>query len=490
MRLGSPFLTALRRFLAAPSFYVPSAVDAAQPAPSATRQVVGVFRQRPDGSVVFRGDDAPDRTIPVVNPDQVPAGSLDLPVVTSVRGENEGVRVMSPLVLEAVASWNAQRGRFPRGRFERLHDAYASLSTRADEAMRAGTMSPPAPDHLVPVLTLTEREIVEAYGALGQLDDDNRKRLAQQFLKVRRTQKAQYERNDQYPRKRTERIFKNSRGAVALAERDALGSFCSGVLVARDLVLTAGHCFARVLPGEIKERLEVRFNFERDLSGMQLAQDRYPLDRVVAEGDSVFPDGPTLDFALVRVGQNSTGKPPGDTHPPQCLSPRQVRRDDPLYVIGHPRGDFRVVHDNAFVYFPFQVNRFDFTRLKLMVDAELSSDPRRQTELERFERSYRGRKDANGNELFEHYSEKWGRQPTIGANSDTYHGNSGSPVYGRRTHQVVGIFTEGEPDVDAPFTAGWRRHEAMIPTSEITRQLDRMMPEWRKEPGVCGGSGT
>ena len=94
----------------------------------------------------------------------------------------------------------------------------------------------------------------------------------------------------------------------------------------------------------------------------------------------------------------------------------------------------------------------------------------------------------SGDEVFEHFSLRWGLQPTIGANSDTYHGNSGSPVYSRRSHEVVGIFTEGEPDVAAPFQAGWRRHEAAIPVTVIVQQLDRLAAAWRKAPGLCRAS--
>ncbi|MGH9350537.1 MAG: trypsin-like serine protease [Vicinamibacterales bacterium] len=472
-----------RPFRLARIAYVTATPFAAQPQAAAPpqRESTGVFRLRPDGTIVYRADNAPEAWRPVLNPDAVPQASLELPVRVTLRTEDDGVRVTTPPVLEAVASWRERRNRFSKLRFEALHVAFGALESRA-EAMRRGTMS--GEEELTVPLAQVEEEIVDAYGALGSTDDESRKVLVRQFLEVRRTQKARYDRNDQYPPAAYDRIYRNSRGAVALADRDENGSFCSGVLVSRDLVLTARHCFTRLLP-EQRARVEARFNYERDLSGIPLKDDRYPFAGIVAEGQRVLDDGPRLDFALVRLGQNAAGRLPGDTHPPQCLSTRAVHRDDAVYVIGHPRGDSRVVHDNAFVYFPFQVNRFSFNRLQIIVDAELTNHPKRSAELERFRQSYRRRTLDSGDELFEHFSEKWGRQPTIGANSDTYHGNSGSPVYSRRFHHVVGIFTEGEPDVEAPFEPGWRRHEAAIPVTVIMQQLDRLIPAWRKEPGLC-----
>ena len=62
------------------------------------------------------------------------------------------------------------------------------------------------------------------------------------------------------------------------------------------------------------------------------------------------------------------------------------------------------------------------------------------------------------------------KMPTIGANCDTFHGNSGSGAFLKRTQRVVGILIGGQPDVDR-LRSGWARHEAILPIGPILDEI-------------------
>ena len=164
-------------------------------------------------------------------------------------------------------------------------------------------------------------------------------------------------------------------------------AFCSGVLVARDIVATAGHCVDTPEKGT-PPVTEIKFVFGYRMIDKKNAQ------RVISNGeiyvgkeivDKIYtPTGE--DWALVRLNQKVVGHEPV----PVRISSKIADKED-LYVIGYPRGlpakfaDGSTVRDNS--------NRQFFV-----------------------------------------------------ANLDTYAGNSGSPVFNRRTHEVEGILVRGEKD--------------------------------------------
>lgn len=162
-----------------------------------------------------------------------------------------------------------------------------------------------------------------------------------------------------------------------------LGCFCSGFLVAPDVIATAGHCVkgARDLPG-------VRFVFGFRLTSASKVRTEFPPDDVYAGaaviGRQLDDDG--TDWALVRLDRPVVGR-----KPVRFRKEGKVRTGQPLYVIGHPCGlpqkyapGATVRHNSPKTYFV--------------------------------------------------------------ANLDTYGGNSGSPVFDSKTHRVEGILVRGETD--------------------------------------------
>ena len=97
-----------------------------------------------------------------------------------------------------------------------------------------------------------------------------------------------------------QRIYTISRGCCGVREAGGMQPECSGVLVARDLVLTASHCTEDFQPHE----LEICFNFEQDLGNVELPVSVYPVVEYVARGAKQTQG--KLDFTLIRVGAEPT----------------------------------------------------------------------------------------------------------------------------------------------------------------------------------------
>ena len=168
--------------------------------------------------------------------------------------------------------------------------------------------------------------------------------------------------------------------------------FCTGWMVGRDIIATAGHCYDE---GDIGN---VYFVFGFEMIDAQTPVNLFEADQVdrgvqvVSREESDSTGG---DYALIRVDRRL--RVPG-------ASPLNIRRSgsaavgDQVGVIGHPSG------------LPLKIAFGDATRVRI------SSHPA----------------------YFE-------------ANLDTYGGNSGSPVFNASTGQVEGILVRGNDDyVDGP----------------------------------------
>jgi secreted trypsin-like serine protease len=438
--------------------------------------VDGVLQKKPDGTVqlVPRQPQAP--AIELEDSPSVPTAALNLPLTLTLQEDAHGTHVTS-FTLQALSNWDREKSRLSSPRFKATQDAFANLAAATEKAMQPGTLGGDT-RLLAEKLDSTASALADAYAQTPPADALTRRELVRRYRDITTTQK-QYGDNDVYPPETYDHIFQNSRGIAALGRPDE-PTFCSGVLIAADLFLTAAHCLDKYAPGE----LEARFNYEiKDRALLPL--DRYPVLDEFARGEP-FPtaaDAP-LDYVILTLGRNADGKLPGEVWPKQCLSRQRVVSAEPLYVVGHPGGEARVVFDNTFVYFPFRLmGQQEKSRLRLRVETELANADDRDARLQEFESTYRPRQ-LGPLMVFENYSARWHNQPVIGANCDTRHGASGSPAYGRRKHTVVGILIEGEPDT-LLFDVGWRHHEAILPMTAIVEQLDQLRPRWDKTADVC-----
>lgn len=162
-----------------------------------------------------------------------------------------------------------------------------------------------------------------------------------------------------------------------------LGCFCSGFLVAPDVIATAGHCV------KSKQDLAgIRFVFGFRMSDAQTARTTFAADDVYAGasviGRQLADDG--TDWALVRLDRPVVGRKPVPVR-----TAGKVPATARLFVIGHPCG------------LP--------------------------------------QKYAPGAKVRDNSP-----APFFVANLDTYGGNSGSPVFNASNHSVEGILVRGDND--------------------------------------------
>jgi hypothetical protein len=162
-----------------------------------------------------------------------------------------------------------------------------------------------------------------------------------------------------------------------------LGCFCSGVLVAPDVVATAGHCVKSSADLE-----HIRFVFGFRMVDADTARTTFP-EKDVYHGTEVIrrrftPD--RTDWALVRLDRPVVGR-----KPVKLRGSGKVKSDERVFVIGHPCG------------LPQKLAR--------------GARVRNNTHAAYFV-----------------------------ANLDTYGGNSGSPVFNGGNHQLEGLLVRGQKD--------------------------------------------
>jgi hypothetical protein len=162
-----------------------------------------------------------------------------------------------------------------------------------------------------------------------------------------------------------------------------LGCFCSGFLVARNVVATAGHCVKG--PADLRT---TRFVFGWRMLDAARARTTFPAEDVYTGksivGRELTPTG--ADWALVKLDREVTGR-----MPLAVRTSGKVGNTAKVFVIGHPSG----------------------------LPAKYAPGAR-----------------VRDNTPASHFV----------ANLDTYGGNSGSPVFSTGTKQVEGILVRGEND--------------------------------------------
>jgi len=160
------------------------------------------------------------------------------------------------------------------------------------------------------------------------------------------------------------------------------GAFCTGALVAPDVVLTAGHCVR-----ELYDCRQTAFVFGFALGAAGQAADSVPMEDVYYCRELLDREEqkPGADWALVRLDRPVAGRAP------LAVSRTEPAAGAPLFVIGHPSGLPTKVAGGANV------------------------------------------RDASPPGYFV-------------ANLDTYGGNSGSPVFNGETGLIAGVLVRGEKD--------------------------------------------
>lgn len=166
-----------------------------------------------------------------------------------------------------------------------------------------------------------------------------------------------------------------------------IGAFCSGTLVGKNLIMTAGHCITS--EGDCANTRFV-FGFNLKTAGEQPssapASDVYSCKKIVKQYLGGDPDALEPDYALVELDRPAEGRAPLPVN--RGAGPAA---GDALFVIGHPNGLPVKVAGGATVRDPSPAGYFV-------------------------------------------------------ANLDTYGGNSGSAVFNAETGLIEGILVRGDTD--------------------------------------------
>lgn len=419
--------------------------------------------------------------------DRIPAG---IPVEIELERRDDEV-VARDFDVKALKDWEQAKRSLPASKFGKLHDDFEDLRQHFDKLKSGRAMGD---DDLQKKIETTKRDTTEGYFA-PRTNNRERELLCDQFanlLEMEAGIKATHGRDDNYTPQVYRKIFNNSGSVVGIALAGRNRTIASGVLIGDDLVLTCRHTF------EIynKKPEDCVVWFEHDDDQGNASRLIFPGGKIVAQGQAI-PDrlDKPLDFVLFEIGKNealnqkASEMTIGDVgqqrprFPKASLQPRLLIRDESVYVVGYPEQvQEKIVHDNAFVLFPFQVNTTQFEQLHLQVCAEYKNAKKRGEVSERVQKIYNtflASYRQAGNGQFELYSATLQNFPLLLVDCDTSKGDSGGGAFDRRNGGLIGILYGGSY-AQHRVSSGWRYHEGVIPISLI---LDQINDQLEPDPG-------
>lgn len=187
------------------------------------------------------------------------------------------------------------------------------------------------------------------------------------------------------------------------ADHHAYRRACSGFLISEDLLATAGHCFESQY---YCDNQLIAFDVDADSEisrGFKTSEKNiYHCKEIVSP---VYDRGSLQDYAIVRLDRKS------DRVPLKLRTKGSVSTNDQVFLIGHPLG-------LPLVYSP---------------QAAISE---------------------NVDPLF------------FKARVNSFHGNSGSPIFNAKTQLVEGILVRGEEDVESDETRQCQKYIKYFPANE------------------------
>ena len=440
----------------------------------------------------------PDISLPVFD-GSIPDFWKDLPLQAEARMLTDGTFELQDPTLEILAGWNADQDLFPNHQYRELHERYQVLESVSENWIPQ--LSESIAEDTAKLELATESVFEAALAEYSEISDSFplgyplRRALVRQVAHATelrtsiRERKAVYGLDDRYSPSTYLTIYEASRSAVGLLKNEGSQPYCSGVLVGNDVVLTALHCLHHENDLMAPEDIEVIFDYVGNGGQSQIfpVLEVYPSPRPGGDQEQLDFGLLILDLAAADADLLEDGASP--LPKPLCLSRSHVKRETPVYAVGHPRQAFKMIADNSRVHFPFQVEQNAFANLQALLESEFEDLTILAQKLDELTKSYRPVKDEQGQPTgsFRYFrNETWGSQPVFGVDTDTFGGNSGSPVFNRRsrTHKVLGILISGMRDRPRAFNPGWDAHESILPASEILRNLDEALPNWRQR-GFC-----
>lgn len=254
---------------------------------------------------------------------------------------------------------------------------------------------------------------------------------------------------------------------------------CSGIAIDAEWIMTAGHCLAR---GPLSDAVSISF----DGRGSQPLRVRGLKDRWPSSIPGVNLEDP-LDYVFLRIEPTTElqaviaaldAEAGTQGLHPLCLLTGDLPYRQPVFAIGHPLGRDMTVHDYAYVWFPHRLSQQGFDQVEAETFAQADSLGRQigdpdyaERTREALRKTYR-RQERDGeisytymlalNELPDGAA-----RPAFGIDTDTFSGDSGAPVFDRKTQCIAGVFGGGEDDRLVATQVSWREHEFATPIAAI-----------------------
>lgn len=278
-------------------------------------------------------------------------------------------------------------------------------------------------------------------------------------------------------------------------------------MVGTDLVLTCDHCLLR--PNTITEYFDAgTLNVRFGIGAQPETEEEYKIKEIVFQGKIGAIDGVTtasIDFALLSLKPGTTsGKLPSanEIKPLPINSDHRPTRDTAVYVIGYPGHGNKTVADNSRIFAAFANSDDTKSALELEVLGEagesisrslVKGNPPQDTNdlllqatiakkeadimIDKFKTSF---KRGTGMPVTWYLISELvctPAHPAFALDSDTFHGNSGSPVISRLSSEVVGVLFRGEDDRYVGPKASWMHHEEAIPIHVILQNWKDNAPD-------------
>lgn len=270
-----------------------------------------------------------------------------------------------------------------------------------------------------------------------------------------------------------EKIYRQAGRTVPLYESGS--RFCTGYLLSKDWLMTAGHCLKRSDIQDISIRIAPPKAGDPEVS--------ISVDGQWPSTGTGRTDADPIDYVFLHLAPNKDSQTLIDVlqnSAPLCLSTMSPQYKRPIVVIAHRPDTNLKVYDHAYVWFPFQIGPQKFQEMSAMAGARLQrlaeswfvSQAKRESFFEesmsKFEASY---KVVGQTRQYRSEHPGLAERPYFGMDTDTYRGNSGAPVFLREEVCVVGVFSGGALDGAKIQEATWKEHEFAVPLSEIVKHV-------------------
>lgn len=423
----------------------------------------------------------------VTNASELPKGPQDVSVIARLSSKPGAKAQAESFKTPAEDKWDHVKDDInTESDVRRADQAFKNLERLTEALIKVG--SPLKDDSNVEsAYKRAQDELAKLYGdVLARKNPLNRTRVAGAYAGLVTEKKAVFGRKDNYVPDVYNAIFQRSKACVGLVHPEAQGGAphgawrptVSGVLIAPDLVLTCSHEITNETLGN--QDIEVWFGYEQDLNGTPRPKTTAKVLGVKYDGIKATPARP-LDFAVFQIEHTDL--------PPAPLTDAPVQLDAPVYVVGLPRGEYEVVHDNAHVMFPFEVTEAGYKNLILSVHASLigQEEDSAQATDDLLGLSYEKTPVSTQKNVYRYFLSLNGEHmPVMGADCDTFHGDSGAGVFLRNSSECCGILMAGEPDNRTFEGATFQHHEKILPFKVINERLsdpNNGLPGW---PGAYG----